>query len=66
MHMRTTLDLPQNLLKEAVTQLGVKTKTEAIIMALTESIQRRNSRHIMKLRGSMTEDYDYKATRRKR
>ena len=66
MHMRTTLNLPQNLLKQAVEQLGAKTKTEAIIMALTESIQRRNSRRIIELRGSMTEAYDYKTSRRKR
>lgn len=64
--MRTSLDLPEPLLTEAQQLIGAKTKTQAIILALTECIQRRKSRRVLELKGSLTHEYDYKSTRRKR
>ena len=64
--MRTSLDIPDSLLEEAKQVLGTKTKTQAIILALTEMIQRRKSRKILELKGSLTESYDYKTLRKKR
>lgn len=66
MHVKTTLILPRELLAEAMLTIGVKTKTQAIINALTEAIQRRRSRRLLSLKGSLTQHYDYKASRRKR
>jgi hypothetical protein len=37
---RTTLNLPLSLIREAQARLGVKTKTEAIVVALREVIRR--------------------------
>ena len=34
--MRTTLDLPEDLLEEARTTLGFKSKTDTVVMALRE------------------------------
>lgn len=64
--MRTTLDLPTILITEAQAISGAKTKTQAIICALTEMVARRKSRQILTLKGSLAHDYDYKSSRRKR
>lgn len=64
--MRTSLDIPESLVDEAKQVVGAKTKTQAIILALTEFIQRRKSRKILELKGSLQGPYDYKALRRKR
>lgn len=64
--MRTSIDLPEALVMEARELIGAKTKTQAIILALTECIQRRKSRRVLELKGSLTQAYDYKTTRRKR
>jgi Bacterial antitoxin of type II TA system, VapB len=64
--MRTSFNIPEPLLRDAKKASNAKTMTQAIIVALTEMIQRRKSREILKLKGSLSEDYDYKAGRRKR
>jgi len=64
--MRTSLDIPETLVEEAKQVVGAKTKTQAIILALTEFIQRRKSRKVLELEGSLRGSYDYKALRRKR
>lgn len=64
--MRTSLDIPGPLLEEAKHVVGVKTKTQAIVLALTELIQRRKSRKVLELKGSLSGSYDYKAFRKKR
>ncbi len=38
--MRTTLDLPENLLNEAMKTAGIHTKTGVIIVALEELIRK--------------------------
>lgn len=39
--MRTTLDLPGALLDEAQRLLGFKSKTDTVVLSLTELIRRR-------------------------
>ena len=38
--MRTTLDLPEDLIQEAMQVANVKTKTKVIVMALEEMVQK--------------------------
>jgi Arc/MetJ family transcription regulator len=38
--MKTTLDLPDELMEEAMHTLNIKTKTEVIIVALQELIKK--------------------------
>lgn len=64
--MRTSINLPFALIEEAQALIGAKTKTQAILLALTELIQRRKSRKVLALKGSLKHAYDYKAARRKR
>ena len=64
--MKSTFNISENLIAEAQQAAGAKTKTQAIVLALTEMIQRRKSRRVMELKGSMTQAYDYKSLRRKR
>lgn len=64
--MRTSMIIPQSLLEEACRVAGLRTKTQAVITALTEFIQRRRSRRILSLKGSLPRDFDYKSLRRKR
>ena len=64
--MRTSLDIPASLVEEARRVTGAKTKTQTIILALVEAVQRRKSRNVLKLKGSLRESYDYKALRKKR
>ena len=64
--MRTSLDIPADLLLEAKKTIGTKTKTQAIVVALSEIIQRRKSRKVLELKGSLQGEYDYKMLRRKR
>ena len=39
--MRTTLDLPEALIEEARQALGFKSKTDTVVLALTELVRRR-------------------------
>ena len=64
--MRTSMNLPPELLQEAKAIGGTKTVTQAVIIALQEFIQRRKVHQLIELKGSMTLDYDYKSLRKKR
>ena len=64
--MRTSLDISESLLNEARRITGSKTKTQTIVLALVEVIQRRKSRKVLALKGSLNKAYDYKALRKKR
>ncbi len=64
--MRTTLEIPNELIREAKELSGIKTKTDAIIIALEEFVRRRKSKRILELKGSLDKDFDYKESRRKR
>ncbi len=64
--MKTTLEIPRELLDQAQMVANVKTKTQAIIVALTEMILRRKSTDLLILKGSLKSNFDFKSLRRKR
>jgi len=51
--MRTTLDLPESLLKEAMKVSHQKTKTAVIITALTDLVRKNNIQHLRAFRGKV-------------
>lgn len=56
--MRTTLDLPEDLVNEAKTILGFKSKTDTIVYALNELVRRKKRRDLVALFGTITFDLD--------
>ena len=56
--MRTTLDLPENLVSEAMTVTHTKTKTEVIKLALQNLIQKENIKDIKKYFGKIDLNID--------
>jgi Arc/MetJ family transcription regulator len=63
--MRTTLDLPVDLLEEARTALGFKSKTDTIVLALRELVRRRRIDELKDLLGRVTLDVDVAGSRRR-
>ena len=63
--MRTTLDLPEDLLEEARTALGFKSKTDTVVMALRELLRRRRIEDLKGLLGRVRLDVDVPASRRR-
>jgi Arc/MetJ family transcription regulator len=61
--MRTTLDLPEDLLRQAMKIAHCKTKTMAILIALQNLIQRAKVRKIKEFRGKVKLDIDIDALR---
>jgi Arc/MetJ family transcription regulator len=63
--MATNLAIDPDLLNRALEVSGVRTKKEAVTIALEEFIARRNQRKLLDLFGTMQWDdgYDYKAQR---
>lgn len=56
--MRTTLDLPESLLKEAMAVTRIRTKTEVIKTALANLIQREKIRDLKNYKGKLDLDID--------
>ncbi len=56
--MRTTLDLPEKLLQEAMKAAHVKTKTQVIILALQELIRKTKISDLKKFKGKVDLDID--------
>jgi hypothetical protein len=63
--MRTTLDLPVELLEEARNVLGFKSKTDTIVLALRELVRRRRVDELKDLLGKVELDIDVAASRRR-
>lgn len=63
--MATNLALDDNLLNQAVSVGGLKTKKDTVTMALKEFIQRRKAEDLIAAFGTVDfdESYDYKAER---
>jgi Arc/MetJ family transcription regulator len=57
-YMRTTLDLPEDLLLEAMKAAGLPTKTAVIIEALKELIRRESISGIKKFKGKINLEID--------
>lgn len=63
--MRTTLDLPEDLLREAQRLLGFKSKTDVVVLSLRELIRRRRIDELKELLGSVQLDIDVPRSRRR-
>ena len=63
--MRTTLDLPAELLDEARRLLGFKSKTDTVVLSLRELIRRKRIDELRDLLGSVTLDIDTAESRRR-
>jgi len=63
--MRTTLDLPDQLVEEARRMLGFKSKTDTIIFALSELIRRGRIEQLKSMMGSIRLDIDLGKSRRR-
>jgi Arc/MetJ family transcription regulator len=63
--MRTTLDLPEDLLEEARAALGFKSKTDTIVLALRELVRRQRLDELKALLGKVRLDLDIPSSRRR-
>ena len=63
--MRTTLDLPAELLNEAQQLLGFKSKTDTVVLSLRELIRRKRIDELRELLGAVTLDVDVPRSRRR-
>lgn len=63
--MRTTLDLPEELLDEARSILGFKSKTDTIIVALRELIRHQRRQELKSLYGKVSMSIDVAKSRRR-
>lgn len=64
--MRTTIDIPEEILTEAMQLAGIKTKTGAIVLSLQEFINHKKIEKLRGLRGKINLDIDLDALRRDR
>ncbi len=64
-HMRTTLDLPEELIEEARRLLGFKSKTDTVILSLRELIRRKRVEELKSLAGNIELDIDLDKSRRR-
>ncbi len=64
--MATNLKIEDKLIDEAVRLSGLKTKREAVTLALQEFVTRHRQLHFLSLEGKFDfdPDYDYKAQRK--
>jgi Arc/MetJ family transcription regulator len=63
--MRTTLDLPEEIVEEARRLLGFKSKTETVIVSLRELIRRRRIDELKDLAGKIDLKVDLPRSRRR-
>jgi hypothetical protein len=63
--MRTTLDLPEELIEQARTAVGFKSKTDTVIFALREVVRRSRIEELKALMSSIRFEFDPTGTRKK-
>ena len=63
--MRTTLDLPVDLVDEARTALGFKSKTDTVVLALREVVRRSRLDELKALMSRVELDVDIPRSRRR-
>ena len=63
--MRTTLDVPEDLLSEAQRLLSFKSKTDTVIFSLRELIRRKRIEELKEMAGSIHLDIDLAKFRRR-
>lgn len=64
--MRTTLDIPEDLLTEAMKATHINTKTKVIITALEDLIKKSKISGLKKFKGKVDLDIDINALRGRR
>lgn len=64
--MRTTLDLPEELLQEAMHVSGINTKTRVIIKALEDLIRKETISELKNYKGKIDLDIDLNALRERK
>ena len=65
-HMRTTLDLPEDLVEEARRLLQFKSKTDTIVFALRELVRRDRIEQLKRLHAHVDLDLDRSRRRPRR
>lgn len=63
--MRTTLDVPEELMEEARRLLGYKSKTDVVIVALRELIRKHRVEHLKEMLGRVQLEIDVPRSRRR-
>jgi Arc/MetJ family transcription regulator len=63
--MRTTLDLPEELVEQARSAVGFKSKTDTVIFALREVVRRRRIDDLKDLMGRIRFEFDPTDIRKK-
>jgi Arc/MetJ family transcription regulator len=63
--VRTTLDIPEDLIEEARRLLGFKSKTDTVVVSLRELIRRRRIEELKTLLGQVQLDVDIPSSRRR-
>ena len=63
--MRTTLILPEELLEEARTALGFRSKTDTVVHALREIVRRSRAEELKAMMGKVQFEFDPTNLRRK-
>jgi Arc/MetJ family transcription regulator len=63
--MRTTLDLPEDLMNEAMRSLRFKSKTDTVVHALRELLRRQRLEALKGLAGKVVLEIDVKRSRRR-
>lgn len=61
--MRTTLDIPEELIKEAMKMTGAKTKSQLIKDALENQIRQIKRQRLLTFKGKIDLDIDLDVTR---
>ncbi|MHB1679499.1 MAG: type II toxin-antitoxin system VapB family antitoxin [bacterium] len=57
--MRTTLNIPEDLINEVQKISGEKSKTKAIIKTMQEYIKQKQKLELLSLKGKINIDYDW-------
>jgi Arc/MetJ family transcription regulator len=63
--MRTTLDIPEELLEEARRLLGFQSKTDTVIVSLRELVRQKRIEELKDLMGAVELDIDLPKSRRR-
>ncbi len=63
--MRTTLDLPQELLEEARRLLQFKSKTDTVVFSLREMVRKRRIEDLKAMMGTIELEVDVARSRRR-
>ena len=64
-HMRTTLDLPESLIAEAMKASHQRTKTAVIVAALEDFVRKHRIQELQKFRGKIDLDLDLDSLRKR-